>query len=150
MLKVRGDPGDPEVGTPATVQKYSRPHDFPTEVRAERAVGPETALLLKVHRSNFAIVGFTAEVGVADLVAIGRERSLPVAVDLGSGCLVASRDLGLRPEPTPAEYSPYDGPKTADAPARRHGPGRGSPPPSRPRGCRGPPPRATSLRCNSS
>jgi L-seryl-tRNA(Ser) seleniumtransferase len=59
----------------------------PADYRA--AIGPDTALLLKVHRSNFAIVGFTAEVPVAELVAIGRERGLPTMVDWGSGSLVA-------------------------------------------------------------
>jgi L-seryl-tRNA(Ser) seleniumtransferase len=48
------------------------------------ALGPDTALLLKVHRSNFALVGFTAEVEIAELVGLG----VPVMVDLGSGALV--------------------------------------------------------------
>lgn len=54
------------------------------------AIGPDTALLLKVHRSNFAIVGFTEEASLADLVALGREdvHDLPVVHDLGSGLLV--------------------------------------------------------------
>ena len=68
-----------------------------------RAIGPETALLLKVHRSNFAVVGFTAEVAAADLVAIGREAGLPVMVDLGSGCLVDLARFGLPHEPTVGE-----------------------------------------------
>jgi L-seryl-tRNA(Ser) seleniumtransferase len=54
----------------------------------ERALGPETALLLKVHRSNFELQGFVAEVGVAELSELGRARGLPVVEDLGSGTLV--------------------------------------------------------------
>jgi L-seryl-tRNA(Ser) seleniumtransferase len=51
------------------------------------AVGPRTGLLLKVHRSNFAIVGFTEEAALADLVALGRDVDVPVVHDLGSGLL---------------------------------------------------------------
>jgi L-seryl-tRNA(Ser) seleniumtransferase len=54
----------------------------------ERAIGPETALLLKVHRSNFEMRGFVAEVGLDELAGLGRARSLPVLEDLGSGTLV--------------------------------------------------------------
>jgi L-seryl-tRNA(Ser) seleniumtransferase len=64
------------------------------------AVTERTALLLKVHRSNFALVGFTEETEVAELAAAGRARGLPVMVDLGSGALVDTRALGLPPEPT--------------------------------------------------
>jgi len=64
------------------------------------AITSETALLLKVHRSNFALIGFTAEVGVAELVAIGRERDVPTMVDLGSGSLVDLASLSLPVEPT--------------------------------------------------
>lgn len=51
------------------------------------AIGERTALLLKVHRSNFAVVGFTEETSRAELAALGRRRGLPVVEDLGSGCL---------------------------------------------------------------
>jgi L-seryl-tRNA(Ser) seleniumtransferase len=54
----------------------------------ERAIGPATALLLKVHRSNFEMRGFVAEVGLAELCALGRARRLPVLEDLGSATLV--------------------------------------------------------------
>jgi L-seryl-tRNA(Ser) seleniumtransferase len=66
----------------------------------ERAIGPETAMLLKVHQSNFAVVGFTAQVGVAELAALGRERGLVVVEDLGSGTLVDFSRFGLKREPT--------------------------------------------------
>ena len=72
----------------------------------ERAIGPATALLLKVHRSNFAMVGFTAEVGEAELAALGRARGVATMVDLGSGNLVARTEqqaLGLPAEPTVPE-----------------------------------------------
>jgi L-seryl-tRNA(Ser) seleniumtransferase len=55
----------------------------------ERAIGPDTALLLKVHRSNFEMRGFVAEVELPELVEIGRARGIPVVEDLGSGTLAA-------------------------------------------------------------
>ena len=60
-----------------------------------RAVRPETALLLKVHKSNFVQEGFVAEVATAELVALGRELGLPVLCDQGSGCVVDLRPIGL-------------------------------------------------------
>ena len=59
------------------------------------AIGDATALLLKVHRSNFALVGFTAELTVAELAALGGARKVPVMMDLGSGALTDLRALGL-------------------------------------------------------
>jgi L-seryl-tRNA(Ser) seleniumtransferase len=57
----------------------------------ERAVNERTRLLLRVHRSNFAIVGFTARPALAELVELSRRARIPLYEDLGSGCLV---DLG--------------------------------------------------------
>jgi L-seryl-tRNA(Ser) seleniumtransferase len=65
----------------------------------EDAIGPETALILKVHRSNFQLLGFTAEVETADLAALGKRRGLPTMEDLGSGALLDPSTLGLRREP---------------------------------------------------
>lgn len=67
-----------------------------------RAVGPDTGLLLKVHTSNFRIVGFTAEASLEELVALGRERALPVMYDLGSGLVRDMSAWGLGGEPTVA------------------------------------------------
>jgi L-seryl-tRNA(Ser) seleniumtransferase len=72
----------------------------------ENAIGPDTGLLLKVHRSNFAIVGFTAEVTPEQVVAIGRARGIPTMIDLGSGMFVSreqQKEWGLPEEPTVAE-----------------------------------------------
>jgi L-seryl-tRNA(Ser) seleniumtransferase len=66
----------------------------------EAAIDPETALLLKVHRSNFAIVGFTREVPLAELVSLGARTGLPVMEDLGSGTFVDFARYGLQREPT--------------------------------------------------
>jgi L-seryl-tRNA(Ser) seleniumtransferase len=66
----------------------------------ESAIRPETALLLRVHTSNFQIVGFTEEVGLEELVALGKKYSLPVMEDLGSGCLIDFSRYGLKKEPT--------------------------------------------------
>jgi L-seryl-tRNA(Ser) seleniumtransferase len=58
----------------------------------DRAVGPETALLLRVHQSNFRVVGFTEQPRLAELVRVGRAHGLPVVDDLGSGVLVELED----------------------------------------------------------
>ena len=69
----------------------------------EEAIGPETALILRVHRSNFQILGFTADIDVSDLVALAKRHGLPVMDDLGSGALLDLSLLGLRREPLAAE-----------------------------------------------
>lgn len=69
----------------------------------ERAIGENTALIMKVHTSNFRIVGFTEEVPVPDLVALGSRRGIPVMNDLGSGCFLRLERYGLQREPTVAE-----------------------------------------------
>lgn len=69
----------------------------------EAVLSATTAVLLKVHRSNFRVSGFTTEVALAELTEIGRAYGVPVLNDLGSGLLVDGRDLGLPPEPTPAD-----------------------------------------------
>jgi L-seryl-tRNA(Ser) seleniumtransferase len=58
---------------------------------------------MKVHTSNYAIVGFTSSVAEADLAALCRDRGVPLAVDLGSGTLIDLRAFGLPHEPTPSE-----------------------------------------------
>ncbi|MGB3932707.1 MAG: L-seryl-tRNA(Sec) selenium transferase [bacterium] len=68
-----------------------------------QAAGPETALLLKVHTSNYRILGFTAEVGKTELVELGRELGLPVMEDLGSGVFMDLTPYGLYGEPTVQE-----------------------------------------------
>ena len=63
----------------------------------------DVSAILKVHRSNFSISGFTEEAGLAELVELGAAHGVPVIHDLGSGLLVDSSTLGLPYEPTPAE-----------------------------------------------
>jgi L-seryl-tRNA(Ser) seleniumtransferase len=69
----------------------------------EQAITEKTALLLRVHTSNFRILGFTAEVPLRELVALGGAKNLPVMDDLGSGCLIDLTRFGLDPEPTVQE-----------------------------------------------
>ncbi|CAN7703503.1 L-seryl-tRNA(Sec) selenium transferase [Caballeronia sp. LjRoot34] len=69
----------------------------------DEAIGPRTALMMKVHTSNYAISGFTKEVSVAELAPLSRARGVPVAVDLGSGTLVDLTQWGLPREATVLE-----------------------------------------------
>jgi len=72
----------------------------------ERAIGASTALLLKVHRSNFAMTGFTEEASAAELATLATARGLASMVDLGSGALLPQaeqRALGLPAEPSVAD-----------------------------------------------
>jgi L-seryl-tRNA(Ser) seleniumtransferase len=82
-----------EVGT----TNRTHPRDFAA------AIGPDTALLMKVHPSNYRVVGFTSEVTLAELVAIGAERGVEVIEDLGSGALIDLAGFGLPREPLVAE-----------------------------------------------
>ena len=63
------------------------------------AIGPDTALLLKVHPSNYRVVGFTSEVTLENLVEIGRARGIDVMEDLGAGALIDLTDFGIPHEP---------------------------------------------------
>jgi len=69
----------------------------------EEAIGSNTGLLLKVHTSNYRVVGFTAEVTVEGLVGLGKRYDLPVMNDLGSGCFFDLSAYGLEKEPTAQE-----------------------------------------------
>jgi len=64
------------------------------------AITERTALLMKIHTSNFRVVGFTKEVPLEQLVLLGREHGLPVAADLGSGCFIDLARFGLHGETT--------------------------------------------------
>jgi L-seryl-tRNA(Ser) seleniumtransferase len=67
------------------------------------AVGPATGLILKAHKSNYKIVGFTDEVTIGDIVAVGRKAGVSVVDDLGCGALVGLEAFGLEHEGTVQE-----------------------------------------------
>jgi L-seryl-tRNA(Ser) seleniumtransferase len=67
------------------------------------AIGPKTGLVMKVHTSNYEVVGFTSTVPEREISSLCRERGVPFVVDLGSGMLVNLEQYGLPHEPTPSE-----------------------------------------------
>jgi len=69
----------------------------------QKAISSETALLLKVHTSNFRVMGFTSDVSLEELVLFGRKYEIPVMNDLGSGSLVDLTNYGMEKEPTVQE-----------------------------------------------
>ena len=75
----------------------TRPADYARAIAAG-----DVGAILKVHRSNFSMSGFTEEAALAELVALGAETGVPVIHDLGSGLMVDSAELGLPDEPVPA------------------------------------------------
>jgi L-seryl-tRNA(Ser) seleniumtransferase len=68
-------------------------HDY------EEAINDSTALIAKVHKSNFRVMGFAEEVSVEDLAKLGRKYQIPVMFDLGSGCLIDLKPFGISDEP---------------------------------------------------
>ncbi|MDO9584940.1 MAG: L-seryl-tRNA(Sec) selenium transferase, partial [Syntrophales bacterium] len=69
----------------------------------EKAINAGTGVILKVHTSNFRIVGFTEDTGLESLVALGKKHGVPVMDDLGSGCFIELDRYGLEKEPTVQE-----------------------------------------------
>jgi L-seryl-tRNA(Ser) seleniumtransferase len=82
-----------EVGT----TNINRPSDY------ERAIGPATGALMRIHTSNYRISGFTESTSLADLVALASRHALPVIDDIGSGALIDFQTLGFRDEPIASE-----------------------------------------------
>jgi L-seryl-tRNA(Ser) seleniumtransferase len=72
-------------------------HDY------EKAINENTSLILKIHKSNYRIIGFTDEVSIEDLANLGRKNQIPVMFDLGSGCLIDLRPYGIYDEPVVRE-----------------------------------------------
>lgn len=82
-----------EVGT----TNRTHPKDF------EEAISPKTAILMKIHTSNYEVQGFTAAVSAPDLAALAHKNDLPFVIDLGSGTMTDLRQFGLPHEPTAQE-----------------------------------------------
>ncbi len=82
-----------EVGT--TNRTYLRDY--------ETAITDDSAALMRVHASNFKVIGFTASVSLGEMAQLAHERGLLLIDDLGSGCLLDTVRFGLAPEPTPQE-----------------------------------------------
>ena len=82
-----------EVGT----TNRTHPHDYAS------AISARTGVLLKVHTSNYRVIGFTSEVGLEELVAMGNAQAVPVMEDLGAGALIDLSHYGLPKEPIVAE-----------------------------------------------
>jgi L-seryl-tRNA(Ser) seleniumtransferase len=72
-------------------------HDF------ESAIGPDTAMIMKIHQSNYVIEGFTASVDESDLAKLCAKSNIPLVNDLGSGTVVNLEQYGLPHEPTPMD-----------------------------------------------
>jgi L-seryl-tRNA(Ser) seleniumtransferase len=69
-----------------------------------RAIGPDTALILKVHRSNFSMNGFVASPSTEEIAVLAKKKKIPFVEDLGSGAIISTEELpGVEHEPTPAE-----------------------------------------------
>lgn len=69
----------------------------------EKAINENTALLLKVHQSNFKMTGFTKSLTIEEMVSIGKKFNIPVMFDLGSGCLIELKSYGIHIEPSVQE-----------------------------------------------
>lgn len=82
-----------EVGT----TNKTHMHDY------SRVLHEQTGLLLKVHQSNYRIVGFTQDVAIEELAVLGKQQGIPVMYDLGSGSLFDMREYGIFTEPTVQE-----------------------------------------------
>ncbi len=104
LIEIGGSFRIPEVMAAAGAKLYEVGTTNKTHLKDYRnAIDDKTGVLLKVHTSNYRVMGFTAEVPATELVALGAETGVPVLEDLGSGMLFDLTPFGLPSEPTVAD-----------------------------------------------
>jgi L-seryl-tRNA(Ser) seleniumtransferase len=100
LIEIGGSFRIPEImGTSGAILREVGTTNITRLADYERAIGPLTGALMQVHCSNYRVSGFTRSVPLADLVALGRKRSLPVIDDIGSGAMLDFQRFGFRGEP---------------------------------------------------
>ena len=104
LVEIGGSFRVPDVMTASGAALHEIGTTNKTHLRDYRnALNDRTGLILKVHQSNYKILGFTEDVSIENLSALGKEHGIPVMYDLGSGCLIDLKPYGIQGEPSVQE-----------------------------------------------